>query len=593
MAADIRKEIETIEDELDTLPQGYVAKKTVNGKDYYYRRIKSGTKYVEIPIEPDAVENTKSRVARRKELEKRLKELNALAGGSDDEARFREAPPRYNMNVSTGDDLADTIKGCGELNRRDCFEKLKDYVYGDSRGKVFILYGLRRTGKSTLMWQVIADMDEKHFAKTAYIKTGHLDGLAVLNKDMGNLYRHGYRYVFIDEVTLMPDFVEGASLLSDVYAGYGMKIVLSGTDSLSFMFAADGQLYDRYRLVHTTFIPYREFERVLGIKGIDEYIRYGGTMSKSGDIYNEGDSSLHSQSAVNKYVDTAIAENIQNSLKNYQHEGHFRQLEELYRKHELTNAINRVVEDMNHRFAVDVITRAFRSNDLASSASILRNENDVLDKIDRDAFHDSLRKMLGILNPSEQTVPISESQVTEIKEYLEFLDMTHEVDLINQLGDVKKINVISQPGLRYAQAEALIDSLLTDPTFVEMSTSGKDFVKGRILSEIRGRMMEEIILLETRLATPKNVDVFKLQFKSGEFDMVVLEHNTYTCKIYEIKHSDKVVPLQYKYLEDGELCGITEQRYGKIVGKYVIYRGETCDVGDIHYLNVEEYLRAL
>ena len=29
-------------------------------------------------------------------------------------------------------------------------------------------------------------------------------------------------------------------------------------------------------MLHTTFIPYREFEEVLGIKGIDEYIRYGG-----------------------------------------------------------------------------------------------------------------------------------------------------------------------------------------------------------------------------------------------------------------------------------------------------------------------------
>ena len=31
--------------------------------------------------------------------------------------------------------------------------------------------------------------------------------------------------------------------------------------------------------------------------------------------------------------------------------------------------------------------------------------------------------------------------------------------------------------------------------------------------------------------------------------------------------------------------------YGDIIGKYVIYRGETRDIGDIHYVNVEEYLR--
>lgn len=68
----------------------------------------------------------------------------------------------------------------------------------------------------------------------------------------------------------MEDFIEGAALFSDVFAASGMKIVLSGTDSLGFLFTEDEQLYDRCILLHTTWIPYREFEAVLGISGIDE-----------------------------------------------------------------------------------------------------------------------------------------------------------------------------------------------------------------------------------------------------------------------------------------------------------------------------------
>lgn len=34
----------------------------------------------------------------------------------------------------------------------------------------------------------------------------------------------------------MEDFIEGAALFSDIYASSGMKIVLSGTDSLGFIF---------------------------------------------------------------------------------------------------------------------------------------------------------------------------------------------------------------------------------------------------------------------------------------------------------------------------------------------------------------------
>ena len=37
-------------------------------------------------------------------------------------------------------------------------------------------------------------------------------------------------------------------------------------------------------------------------------------------------------------------------MKNYQNEGHFKALRELYEKDELTSAINRIVEDINHRF---------------------------------------------------------------------------------------------------------------------------------------------------------------------------------------------------------------------------------------------------
>ena len=43
---------------------------------------------------------------------------------------------------------------------------------------------------------------------------------------------------FIDEVTLMPDFIDSAALFSDIYAAQGMKIVLSGTDSLGFLVCA-------------------------------------------------------------------------------------------------------------------------------------------------------------------------------------------------------------------------------------------------------------------------------------------------------------------------------------------------------------------
>lgn len=48
-------------------------------------------------------------------------------------------------------------------------------------------------------------------------------------------------------------------MLSDVFSMMGMKLVLSGTDSLGFAMANRDELYDRSVMIHTSFIPFREY----------------------------------------------------------------------------------------------------------------------------------------------------------------------------------------------------------------------------------------------------------------------------------------------------------------------------------------------
>lgn len=114
-------------------------------------------------------------------------------------------------------------------------------------------------------------------------------------------------------------------------------IVLSGTDSLGFWFAQNEELYDRAVTVHTTFVPFREYSRLLKIHDIDEYIRYGGTL-KAGETNfedtdaNAFDASFRTDESTRRYIDTAIAQNIQNSLKCYDRGNHFRNLIDLYKK---------------------------------------------------------------------------------------------------------------------------------------------------------------------------------------------------------------------------------------------------------------------
>ena len=571
---------------IEQLPQGNITFKTINGKKYAYYQWMENGKQRGRSVKGDELRELSEKIEQRKALQEKLK--NAPIDILEDNHFF--------SSVKSGDELYDFVLPVKAYKRRECFSKLKDYVYGDSTDKVFILYGLRRTGKTTLIRQMIADMPQDMFINTAFIQVNSSIDLSKINLDLKQLAKQGYKYVFIDEVTLMADFIEGAALFSDVFASSGMKIVLSGTDSLGFVLSQSEQLYDRCFLLHTTFIPYREFENVLGIKGIDEYIRYGGTMSLSGINYNSSAFSNHNET--NKYVDSAIARNIQHSLKYYQDGGHFRHLQELYEKDELTNAINRVVEDINHRFTVDVLTKDFVSNDFSISARNLRKDkihpSDILDQMDKEAIVDRLKSALEILDKKEQSIKIDDKHALEIKEYLKVLDLIYEIDKISlpSVNDKEKITVISQPGMRYAQAEALIKALLLDEVFAELSLVERNEITKQILNGIKGRMMEEIVLLETQQAFPDK-QVFKLHFAIGEFDMVVCDAQNATCEIYEIKHSTESVKEQYKHLIDEEKCRATEHRFGTIKDKVVLYRGETKEFNGIKYLNVEEYLKAL
>ncbi len=581
-----------LERQISNLPAGSITKKNVNGKEYFYHRWTENKKRREKYIPADELENFRTQIERRKVLEQELKVLKKQLPKAKAVDTFA-----FTTNIRIGEALRSFAAPVCGYRKRECFRQLRNFIYGEPQDRVFILYGLRRTGKTTMIRQIFAEMGDAELAKTAFIQITARDTLANVNRDLKQLEAQGFRYVFLDEVTLMEDFIEGAALFSDVFAACGMKIVLSGTDSLGFLFTEDEQLYDRCILLHTTFIPYREFESVLGIHGIDEYIRYGGTMSLGGVQYNET-STFASRESANEYVDTAIARNIQHSLRCYQYEAHFRHLRDLYDKNELTSAINRVVEDINHRFTLEVLTQDWKSHDIGISASNLRrdreNPTDILDRIDLAAVTNSLRKMLEIRNKAEQAVKLDDVHVAEIKEYLDLLDLTWEIDVLH-LPDVNtKSNrtVIAQPGLRYAQADALIRSLLLDETFSVLSLAERTAVQERILTEIKGRMLEDIVLLESKLANPKK-QVFVLQFPVGEFDMVVFDPEAGSCRIFEIKHSKEVVPQQYRHLIDAEKCAQTEHRYGPITGKFVLYRGEGQVVEGIQYQNVEEYLRSL
>lgn len=513
----------------------------------------------------------------------------------------------YETKIVYGDDLRKMVKTVKGLKKRDCFGRIEKFLHGTDRTRVCALYGLKRTGKTTLLLQTIAEMSEEEFSKCFYAKMNTENTMAQITRDLEKMFDNGYRYAFIDEITLMKDFIDSAALFSDIYSMMGMKIVLSGKDSLGFWLARDNELYDRVRMIHTTFIPFREYSRLLGIDSIDEYIRYGGLLSQGElDFENEDviadDASFRDDESTRKYVDTAISRNIQHSLACCRYGHRSGPLRELYEADELTSAINRIVEDMNHRFLVSVLTRDFVSSDLGITAHNLKNERDlqkrtnILEAIDKKTVTEKLMKLLNIRNKAEQTVEITPSQAARIKEYLKGLDLIVECPVRNaEMGLEKEERILfTQPGMRYCQAQALVYSLMQYETFGQLTEDEKTFITDRILEEVRGRMLEDIVLLETMKALGRNYDVFKYQFATGEYDMLIYGRNERGCAAYEIKHSDKCVSEQSRHLRNENMLLLTTPRFGTLEGRYVLYLGENKDTEDgIAYRNAEQFLKAL
>lgn len=593
--------ITELKNEISKLPIGYISKKNIKGKTRYYHQWTELGKIKSKYIKDGELKGLQEQIEKRRSLQSELKKLE------------KEVPKMKNVpvsdfytKVSSGEQLMQMTETVKRYEKRNCYNLIQKFLKLPTEPRVCVVYGLRRTGKTTMLLQTVHEMTPDELAKTVYIKANPENTMRELNKDLELLQKSGIKNVFIDEVTLIKDFIDSAAVLSDIYAAMGMKIILSGTDSLGFWLAKNQELYDRAYSIHTTFIPFAEYSRLLGKDDIDEYIRYGGTL-RAGEIdFDDEDllaeeSAFRSDESTRRYIDSAISKNIQHSLECCRDGGQFRHLFSLYEANELTSAINRIIEDMNHRFILRVLTRDFKSNDLGISTRNLRKETNpekrtlVLEDIDVKAVTKRLMEILEIRNEEELKVGITNTHVEEIKEYLKALDLIYYTSVETNIPNAESEEniVFTQPGMRYCQAQALVHSLMKDPLFNEQDERVREYVCDRILSEVKGRMLEDIVLMETtKKLNPKQYKVFKLMTAGGEFDMVIYDCEKNVCGIYEIKHISQADPNQYRHLADDEECAEATRRFGQIVSKTVLYRGNNFETENgIRYCNVEDYLK--
>ena len=148
--------IQELENQISKLPQGSITYKTIHGKKQPYLQWtengKTRSKYIKI-AERDAV---MEQVSLRRSLQEELKNLKAESSSFVP----RTARVSFETNV-VGRGLYAMTEGIRDWEKRDCFEQLQKYINGSGYDRVCLLYGLRRTGKTTLLRQALLEMSEE------------------------------------------------------------------------------------------------------------------------------------------------------------------------------------------------------------------------------------------------------------------------------------------------------------------------------------------------------------------------------------------------------------------------------------------------
>ena len=199
-----------------------------------------------------------------------------------------------------------------DMNKRKAFVTLKDFVLGDEcyQGEILAVCGLKRTGKTTLLKQLLCDI-VAYTESCAFLEMQDSDTMKMLERRIEEEQAKGKTVIFINEITKVSDFINNSASLADCFAKAGARIIISGTDSLSIAFAEFYELYDRVRKVNTTYISFAEYHTLFPSEDINDYIRYGGLFYK-----NEAEKSTIGYENILSYLHDAVTMNIANSLKN-------------------------------------------------------------------------------------------------------------------------------------------------------------------------------------------------------------------------------------------------------------------------------------
>lgn len=486
---------------------------------------------------------------------------------------------------------------------RDAVQQIKDFIDSDIcyDGRVLLLYGLRRTGKTTMLEQIVNFYRDNK--KCAFYEVQDTDTMKDIELLLSAERKKGTSIVCLDEVTKARDFIIRSSSIPDVYAKYGMNVLVTGTDSLGLLFSRDRELMGRAAIVSTTHISFDEHCRIFGTNSIDDYICTGGLMRKGSEI-----SEVHDYNSARRYLDGAVADNITNSIAKHYRKNALNSLtqEEMY------SVVEKLAEDYSGYFNVSVMQDEMVYADIVFplSRSYGKISDDKVDEMieNQDKV---VQEFAAVINADKKLeTMVTPDMAEELAYFMGYMDVVSEVTVFNYRergGAWKKKHsdvedYIVQPAIKYSHLKESERIIKNSDFFDGLTEDQQDFLAKKLREKIFGDMTEQIVVFDVSKSLDKDrFEVGKVHFTgksngipSGEYDMIVHDYDTDSNWAFEVKHNSNVHTKQYRHLLRKDLEMAVQNHFGKRKGAAVLFNGDSFkDITGIYYFNISDFLRTV
>lgn len=474
--------------------------------------------------------------------------------------------------------------------RRYIYKELLNFINTNNIGKICALYGLRRTGKTVLLKQLLTDMNSSNInARLLTIKAGFNVTMQDLFNIIDKLAKEGVKVILIDEITFIDQYQNRCTALADYYAGQlGLKIVIAGTHSLGIYMSTFDLMYDRIKMIDTSYVSFKEYANLKENASLSRYLHGACNLCDEYSSYGK----------THDYIETSIVSNIVKSLENAKYQKPYSSLLSIYNNGDLESLILKIIEGFSIEMTSNALNNLFSSNMLGSAVQIYNQKSniDLPKQLVEDIASDFAYRLSLRLKPLEE---IDTKKLSTIRVYLRRLGVINQDN--SRLCPKHNQMMCIQWGLVGSCAEFLIQSIKAELTTngtidTKISADIMRSLSNKVMSDTNGKLLEQLILYETSLSLMSNKSITIDKYDNiGEIDMVVYDDSC--CQLYEIKWSQERNKHQARWLLNNDVIQDVQKKYGTIKSRNIIYNGETKkeQYGDItiHYINATQYLLSL